>query len=84
MVVHYPRTVWKNYAEHKVTGKTYNQNIYIYIYIYIYILTKAEGVYIYKYIYIYIYIYIYTHLGSQFCPYLACWFGQNEGIHENT
>ena len=25
MVVHYPRTVWKNsYAEHKVTGKTYN------------------------------------------------------------
>ena len=24
MVVHYPRTVWKNsYAEHKVTGKTY-------------------------------------------------------------
>ena len=27
MVVHYPRTVWKNsYAEHKVTGKTYNKN----------------------------------------------------------
>ena len=27
MVVHYPRTVWKNsYAEHKVTGKTYNRN----------------------------------------------------------
>ena len=25
MVVHYPRTVWKNsYAEHEVTGKTYN------------------------------------------------------------
>ena len=25
MVVHYPRTVWKNsYAEHQVTGKTYN------------------------------------------------------------
>ena len=25
MVVHYPRTVWKNsYAEHLVTGKTYN------------------------------------------------------------
>ena len=25
MVVHYPRTVWKNsYAEHKVTGKTYH------------------------------------------------------------
>ena len=25
MVVHYPRTVWKNsYAEHVVTGKTYN------------------------------------------------------------
>ena len=25
MVVHYPRTLWKNsYAEHKVTGKTYN------------------------------------------------------------
>ena len=25
MVVHYPRTVWKNsYAEHKVTGKTNN------------------------------------------------------------
>ena len=25
MVVNYPRTVWKNsYAEHKVTGKTYN------------------------------------------------------------
>ena len=24
-VVHYPRTVWKNsYAEHEVTGKTYN------------------------------------------------------------
>ena len=30
MVVNYPRTVWKNsYAEHKVTGKTYNYtNIY--------------------------------------------------------
>ena len=27
MVVHYPRTVWKNsHAEHKVTGKTYNKN----------------------------------------------------------
>ena len=27
MVVHYPRTVWKNssYAEHEVTGKTYNK-----------------------------------------------------------
>ena len=26
MVVHYPRTVWKNsYAGHKVTGKTYNK-----------------------------------------------------------
>ena len=25
MVVHYPRTVWKNsYAEHEITGKTYN------------------------------------------------------------
>ena len=25
MVVHYPRTVWKNsYAEHELTGKTYN------------------------------------------------------------
>ena len=25
MVVHYPKTVWKNsYDEHKVTGKTYN------------------------------------------------------------
>ena len=25
MVVHYPSTVWKNsYAEHEVTGKTYN------------------------------------------------------------
>ena len=25
MVVNYPRTVWKNsYAEHEVTGKTYN------------------------------------------------------------
>ena len=25
MVVHYPKTVWKNsYAEHEVTGKTYN------------------------------------------------------------
>ena len=25
MVVHYPRTVWKkSYAEHEVTGKTYN------------------------------------------------------------
>ena len=25
MVVHYPGTVWKNsYAEHEVTGKTYN------------------------------------------------------------
>ena len=25
MVVHYPRTVWKNsYAEHEVTGKIYN------------------------------------------------------------
>ena len=25
MVVHYPRTVWKNsYAKHKVNGKTYN------------------------------------------------------------
>ena len=25
MVVHYPRIVWKNsYAEHEVTGKTYN------------------------------------------------------------
>ena len=25
MVVHYPRTVWKNcYAEHEVTGKKYN------------------------------------------------------------
>ena len=25
MVVHYPRSVWKNScAEHKVTGKTYN------------------------------------------------------------
>ena len=25
MVVHYPRTLWKNsYAEHEVTGKTYN------------------------------------------------------------
>ena len=25
MVVHYPRTVWENnYAEHEVTGKTYN------------------------------------------------------------
>ena len=25
MVVQYPRTVWKNsYAEHEVTGKTYN------------------------------------------------------------
>ena len=25
MVVHYPRTVWKNsYAEHEVTGETYN------------------------------------------------------------
>ena len=25
MVVHCPRTVWRNYyAEHKVTGKTYN------------------------------------------------------------
>ena len=25
LVVHYPRTVWKNsYAEHEVTGKTYN------------------------------------------------------------
>ena len=25
MVVHYPRTVWKNsFAEHEVTGKTYN------------------------------------------------------------
>ena len=24
-IVHYPRTVWKNsYAEHEVTGKTYN------------------------------------------------------------
>ena len=28
MAVHYPRTVWKNsYAEHEVTGKTYNQKI---------------------------------------------------------
>ena len=28
MVVHYPRTVWKNgYAEHKETGKTYNNKI---------------------------------------------------------
>ena len=26
MVVHYHKTVWKNcYAEHKVTGETYNQ-----------------------------------------------------------
>ena len=26
MVVHYPRTVWKNsYAEHEITGKTYTQ-----------------------------------------------------------
>ena len=24
MVVHYPRTVWNSYAEHDVTGKTYN------------------------------------------------------------
>ena len=30
MEVHYPRTAWKNsYAEHKVTGKTYNQKIFI-------------------------------------------------------
>ena len=26
MVVHYPRTVWKNsYAEHEITGKTYKK-----------------------------------------------------------
>ena len=30
MVVHYPRTVWKNsYAEHEVTGKTYNIKKYV-------------------------------------------------------
>ena len=29
MVVHYPRTVWKNSdAEHEVTGKTYNLVFY--------------------------------------------------------
>ena len=33
MVVHYPRTVWKNsYAEHEVTSKTYNlKNLCTYV-----------------------------------------------------
>ena len=30
MVVYYPRTVWKNsYAQHKVTGKTYNNLFFL-------------------------------------------------------
>ena len=34
MLVHYHRTVWKNsYAEHEVTGKTYNQKKkYVYVF----------------------------------------------------
>ena len=45
MAVHYPRTVWKNcYAEHELTGKTYNQKKNIYVHVLLTLITSPSAI----------------------------------------